>query len=244
MALVSLLIGFNLFADVQFEPTKLSSRKSQWFVTSGKNKRDYYEDIIHEGSVVFRILIRFMPMFNSIVQDAITRKGVLNYRNQGDIFLNSAEDITNNFYITDSLRHLVMTKKPDTILLRKKPGIIWDDYQVIFNDDNSIYEISKEVFENLRKLKTVATSNKLSIRIDLNTMLKFPSDKLSLDNCFWLTEASVSGEMACTVCLNNPKDILMKPCNHLCACSDCAGKISSNCPICARAITAKEKIYW
>ena len=46
----------------------------------------------------------------------------------------------------------------------------------------------------------------------------------------------------CVICLTNNRNMLCRPCKHLCFCSDCALKCK-NCPICRETITIIEKIY-
>jgi len=46
----------------------------------------------------------------------------------------------------------------------------------------------------------------------------------------------VQDEAKCTICLTEPKNVLLSPCNHLLCCVECADKVSS-CPVCRLAIT-------
>jgi hypothetical protein len=45
----------------------------------------------------------------------------------------------------------------------------------------------------------------------------------------------------CTICYENEIKVLLKPCNHLCVCSNCSKKID-NCPMCRENIFAKEEV--
>lgn len=47
----------------------------------------------------------------------------------------------------------------------------------------------------------------------------------------------------CIICLENIKDILFTPCNHLLVCNKCISKLGDNCPICRKEIEKKIKIY-
>ncbi|TNJ29017.1 Ankyrin repeat protein 2 [Giardia muris] len=48
----------------------------------------------------------------------------------------------------------------------------------------------------------------------------------------------------CIVCLTNPKDTLLQPCGHLCACSNCAERImNQTCPFCRTPIESVIKAY-
>jgi hypothetical protein len=58
----------------------------------------------------------------------------------------------------------------------------------------------------------------------------------------------VVSDLKCNLCLDNPKDVICKPCNHLCLCEDCSKSLAErgefkNCMICTQKITHVEKIY-
>lgn len=46
----------------------------------------------------------------------------------------------------------------------------------------------------------------------------------------------------CLVCMDLPKNIMFKPCNHISVCEPCATKVTE-CVICRKKITKKEKVY-
>ena len=46
----------------------------------------------------------------------------------------------------------------------------------------------------------------------------------------------------CKVCMENPLDTLITPCNHLCICKDCSKRVK-NCPICRQLIKKKIRVY-
>eukprot|EP00088_Acartia_fossae_P022980 TRINITY_DN24049_c0_g1_i1.p1 TRINITY_DN24049_c0_g1~~TRINITY_DN24049_c0_g1_i1.p1 ORF type:complete len:133 (-),score=5.87 TRINITY_DN24049_c0_g1_i1:192-590(-) len=50
----------------------------------------------------------------------------------------------------------------------------------------------------------------------------------------------------CTVCLDNPREVLFQDCGHVCACTDCTTKIrrsDNRCPVCRQDIAAIKTIY-
>ncbi|TNJ26465.1 Ankyrin repeat protein 2 [Giardia muris] len=50
--------------------------------------------------------------------------------------------------------------------------------------------------------------------------------------------------MTCVICLTNPKDTLLQPCGHLCACSGCSGKLKGqSCPLCRTPVESTVKVY-
>lgn len=50
-------------------------------------------------------------------------------------------------------------------------------------------------------------------------------------------------EVRCIVCMVNPREIILVPCNHVCLCEDCAEKIKSTCPVCNQRIQSKKVAY-
>jgi len=36
----------------------------------------------------------------------------------------------------------------------------------------------------------------------------------------------------CTVCLLNPREMILMECGHVCVCADCCSKLKNKCPIC------------
>ena len=46
----------------------------------------------------------------------------------------------------------------------------------------------------------------------------------------------------CVVCLDRQREIVLKPCQHLCVCSKCVKELN-NCPICRTLVLQHEKIY-
>lgn len=47
----------------------------------------------------------------------------------------------------------------------------------------------------------------------------------------------------CVVCRENPKEIILLPCGHVCLCEDCAVDITESCPICRTHIEKKNVAY-
>jgi ATP-dependent DNA helicase PIF1 len=47
----------------------------------------------------------------------------------------------------------------------------------------------------------------------------------------------------CVVCFTNKKNLLLRPCNHLCLCSSCDNSKIINCPMCRMIIEEKIKVF-
>ena len=52
----------------------------------------------------------------------------------------------------------------------------------------------------------------------------------------------VKQQRLCVVCYDGQKEVVLKPCQHLCACSVCAPALN-DCPICRKPVQGQEKIY-
>ena len=51
----------------------------------------------------------------------------------------------------------------------------------------------------------------------------------------------------CSVCLDHPREILFRPCNHFCVCKKCRDILktgNNKCPICMRKISSDLKVYF
>jgi len=51
-----------------------------------------------------------------------------------------------------------------------------------------------------------------------------------------------SSHLACVVCLEAPRDILLLPCRHVCCCKACADRLE-RCPMCRAQKTAVTKVF-
>ncbi len=47
----------------------------------------------------------------------------------------------------------------------------------------------------------------------------------------------------CVVCLDQRRDVLLRPCNHYCVCSGCLEGLHGCCPICRKRVTASERLF-
>ena len=72
----------------------------------------------------------------------------------------------------------------------------------------------------------------------------------SLRDAQGIQEESTSGSTAstsapkCVICIDNPADILVRPCKHVCMCASCSPQMSDRpCPVCRGRVTTMERIY-
>ncbi|XP_065174300.1 mitochondrial E3 ubiquitin protein ligase 1-like [Atheta coriaria] len=47
----------------------------------------------------------------------------------------------------------------------------------------------------------------------------------------------------CIVCKENPREIILLPCGHVCLCDDCSENIQDKCPVCRKPIQSKAEAY-
>lgn len=75
-----------------------------------------------------------------------------------------------------------------------------------------------------------------------------PNDKcIQTENDIIVPISSLKNEIKpfiCIICMVNNIDTIIEPCNHMCMCRDCIGKLSNkSCPCCNKQITNLKNIY-
>jgi len=58
-------------------------------------------------------------------------------------------------------------------------------------------------------------------------------------------DESGSNDNVCLVCIDNPKNIVLKPCSHMCICDVCAEpmlRTGQKCPVCRTKIEEIERV--
>ncbi|KAL6067114.1 Cell growth regulator with RING finger domain protein 1 [Balamuthia mandrillaris] len=69
-----------------------------------------------------------------------------------------------------------------------------------------------------------------------------PSPSFSSTGSSAPSEDTVGEGLECLVCVERQKEILFRPCNHVCCCGTCGVRLSS-CPMCRATITSQERVY-
>ena len=58
---------------------------------------------------------------------------------------------------------------------------------------------------------------------------------------------AISRQLQCSICLDAVKDMIVRPCNHVCMCGPCSAVIAATptatCPMCRGPIRSVEAIY-
>lgn len=47
----------------------------------------------------------------------------------------------------------------------------------------------------------------------------------------------------CVVCRENPKEVVLLPCGHVCICEDCSDDVTNLCPVCRAEIQSRNPAY-
>lgn len=47
----------------------------------------------------------------------------------------------------------------------------------------------------------------------------------------------------CTICLLNPREVILLNCGHVCVCADCCLKLNQKCPVCRSTIISTHPAF-
>ncbi|GLV34222.1 Mitochondrial E3 ubiquitin protein ligase 1 [Carabus blaptoides fortunei] len=73
--------------------------------------------------------------------------------------------------------------------------------------------------------------------------LKKELDETRKDRRRRMRDVDLTEAQQCVVCRQNPREIILLPCGHVCLCEDCADGIHEHCPVCRRTIEKKSAAY-
>ena len=225
-----------------YDPSRLSSAESTYSKVGEPYDGEKYRDIFYEKIIVFRVLERLMPVFDSFILEARRRHTNIYYSNIGDGFFLDANVIRKSFFVPQYPESNIVVNH-EQIILTKKNNLIIDDYYLQINlKDNVQYKIDENLFSKLKILKTEAEIKDQLINIDLRLLNGFKTQ--DLHKILYLVEKkSFSDDLACEKCFEAKKSMLFVPCNHVLACEDCGDKLIE-CSRCGETIESKQKINW
>jgi hypothetical protein len=112
-------------------------------------------------------------------------------------------------------------------------------------------EFGKKFWEDLKQKKEDPSSNPTGLVDFIRSTFDKKEDKKenkNKENKHSGITTKASNEMEqCSICLENKKDCLYHPCNHITNCFKCATKILENnkkeCPICRKEIDYFEQVF-
>ncbi|XP_041977519.1 mitochondrial E3 ubiquitin protein ligase 1 [Aricia agestis] len=58
-----------------------------------------------------------------------------------------------------------------------------------------------------------------------------------------IRDKNLGEHQLCVVCTENPKEIILLPCGHVCLCEDCSENIKHKCPICRERIESRAPAF-
>jgi hypothetical protein len=106
-----------------------------------------------------------------------------------------------------------------------------------FTDAIHKYQMLLDIYEGethaISKLKTEAI---------MQTEARLFTSILALEPLLKSKKSNEMAEISCTYCFENPIDVIIYPCKHVCTCHMCIGKLI-NCPICRCKIVKSERVF-
>lgn len=73
-------------------------------------------------------------------------------------------------------------------------------------------------------------------------LLRPPTSSSVASHSGGIPPSTSSGETACCICFERPRDCCFRPCSHVRCCEPCAEKVSE-CPVCRAPITERFKVH-
>jgi hypothetical protein len=236
LLIANFLFNKVLLSYALFEPSGLTHRKSTWHY-----KNEHYKDFIYNYEVVFRVLDRYVPNVSCLIAEAKRVGGKIALNDISDLFFNTTEWIKKTIVvIPKDIQENTMIIDPSTLILKKRHNNGNDTYHIFCDIDELDIEINKSVFLTMEMAKNLAIKNNQSLKINLSELLKKNYDPQNCARAIPKLDYSTQ----CIICLDNIKEIMIEPCNHLCMCEKCAKKVTKECPMCQGKIAHKKKVYF
>lgn len=229
-----------LRGEILFEPAGLSSAKGNWHKAIN-NKDEYYYDYIYRGKVVFRVLERYALAVDRLIIHAIESKLFISIAD-GATYFDTQSQIDN--YLRTKKKgpvnnSLIIDPKKLALSISGKMGKKL--YHLSFSDQAASFRISKNIYERVMVTKNAAIADGKMIKISLHALRKdFHSDQ----EIMWLITPETSPDRCCVVCLDNEKNTMCEPCNHICLCEACATQVGDVCPLCRANSVSKRRVYF
>lgn len=95
-----------------------------------------------------------------------------------------------------------------------------------YEEDNHIFDYYDIILSNVESLKNRIIKRENEDSDDVETVDAVP----------------INDDTLCSICMDNKKNILLRPCKHLCICDSC-NKYLEKCPLCRTNISSTEKVY-
>jgi 3-hydroxyacyl-CoA dehydrogenase len=136
------------------------------------------------------------------------------------------------------------TSFTSTVVIEKTRLILSEMDKTLFHRrGKSVHQLTpKEIEQQYAKRKE-------KLKLDLYVRNPTPNDTSTDQQASTLNLSDpekTSSHLTCAICLENPRNSILTPCNHLVSCYDCSIKLQTSnrtCPICRQQITQAIKIY-
>lgn len=56
-------------------------------------------------------------------------------------------------------------------------------------------------------------------------------------------QKNLPDDLKCVICFENPKQVIILPCGHVCLCEECSNRILLSCPMCRKDIVSKAAAF-
>lgn len=238
-------ISNNITIDMKKDKTAVKDKDKDNFI----NKSKEYEYEInrlknHVQELNINIQIRdqsIIKMQEELIEMKILRQINENLQYENRLYeLNNAEilaskemvDVLNLNENSMKILKLINYENGTKSGIESKSKSMIGDGTDTLNDINEIDELLKDIGNLTEKLN----ERKYYLK---SRSSKKNKDSISNNN----NNDSGHTRLECSICMDNPINMIMKECKHVCICSECAKREIKTCPICKTKVTAIEPCY-
>lgn len=157
----------------------------------------------------------------------------------------------------DTLDDCVLDLKASEAAMFKHVQELQQEKETMSQENNTLLEQLAQIYHSMESMvqkdfagleEIISTiesvselQNAMKLAMDRQTyIMELREQKLKSENI--RLENNVDHYTVCRVCLDAPKDQLLRPCNHVCCCGTCA-QMLSKCPVCRTPIQSLETLY-
>jgi hypothetical protein len=179
------LSSFSFAMQTRLDPWKISTQPSQTAINiNGQNQIIHY--VIHDGKIIFRISDNLIPSFNSLITKSGNDNNMIAYNlSMVSNPIISYEQLLNVISVPDEVGKFVEVTANDIIISQN----ILLNYSIKFtvNGTKFDYKINKFVYKEMKKILSVASNQRQTIKMNLDFFPIFPNfrDRKTLNANIW-----------------------------------------------------------
>lgn len=250
LLLIVSLAPCAMSSNISFDPSRLTNAPSHdgWYEKDGTYKDEKYQAFLYDQKEVFYVLPRFVPFISCIIQKAKAQNAQISLVDTSIIFFKDIDLLKSNLIIGPNSSNKVIILSPEQVFCSMENGTFsskkyyFDVAKGTKCEQNLAkgslgIEISKDEYQALTLVKASAQAQKHWLQITFQK-----NDAGESCNYEFATVPQRSTLETCAVCLDNEKEIMLDPCNHVCLCQKCS-KAIEKCPICQQKVTSKKRVY-